>query len=77
MNRFERRPLPAGEAQLEYGGSDYRVLKTGGFVRCAVTGKPIPLDDLKYWSAERQEAYEGPAAVMERLRQLGQAGQNR
>ena len=42
-----------------------------------MTGKPIPLEELKYWSAERQEAYEGPAAVMERLRQLGQAGQNR
>lgn len=70
MNRFDRRPLPAGEAQLEYGGSEYRVLKPGSFVRCAVTGKPIPLDELKYWSAERQEAYEGPAAVMQRMRQI-------
>ncbi len=24
---------------------------------CAVTGRRIPLEDLKYWSAERQEAY--------------------
>ena len=26
-------------------------------MRCAVTGMPIPLDDLKYWSVDRQEAY--------------------
>ena len=26
-------------------------------MRCAVTGKPIPLDELKYWSVQRQEPY--------------------
>jgi hypothetical protein len=36
-------------------------------VRCAVTGVPIPLDELKYWSVERQEAYAGPDAVMRRF----------
>ena len=24
---------------------------------CAVTGQPIKLDDLRYWSVDRQEAY--------------------
>jgi hypothetical protein len=32
-----------------------------------VTGEPIPLDELKYWSVERQEAYVGPEAVLARL----------
>ena len=32
---------------------------------CAVTGKPIPLHELKYWSVERQEAYADAAASLE------------
>jgi hypothetical protein len=56
------------EALLEFTDSDYRVIRQGSFVRCGVTGEPIPLEDLRYWSAERQEAYAGPAAVLRRLR---------
>jgi hypothetical protein len=33
------------------------VLKNGAFVRCAVTGEPIRLEDLRYWSVAYQEAY--------------------
>ena len=29
----------------------------GSFVRCAVTGEQIPLDELRYWSVARQEPY--------------------
>jgi len=42
-------------------------LKPGAYVRCAVTGVEIPLDELKYWSVERQEAYASPEAVMMRI----------
>ncbi len=56
-----------GEAVVEYLDSNLRVIKPGAFVRCAVTGQPIPLDQLKYWSVERQEAYAGPEAVAQRL----------
>jgi hypothetical protein len=52
---------------VEYGDGTMRVIKPGTFVRCAVTGTPIPLDDLRYWSVERQEAYATPEAVMQRL----------
>ncbi|MEM1376952.1 MAG: DUF2093 domain-containing protein [Pseudomonadota bacterium] len=45
------------EAKVKYLDADFRVLSPGSFVRCAVTGKPIPLDELKYWSVDRQEAY--------------------
>lgn len=58
MNRFER-PQPDGEAVIQYLDGDYRILKSGGFVRCAVTGRPIPLSELRYWSVERQEPYAG------------------
>jgi hypothetical protein len=33
------------------------VLSDGDHVRCAVTGRRIPLDTLRYWSVARQEAY--------------------
>ena len=64
MNKFER---SGGEAIVQYLDSNLRVIKPGAFVRCAVTGQPIPLDELKYWSVERQEAYASPEAVMARI----------
>ncbi|MFN9498603.1 MAG: DUF2093 domain-containing protein [Erythrobacteraceae bacterium] len=44
-------------AKLYYGPSSFRVLRPGSHVLCAVTGEPIMLAELRYWSAERQEAY--------------------
>src|SRR5208282_2130434 len=67
MNRLEKRPpAAAAEAQVQYLDGDIRVLRPGAFVRCAVTGAPIPLDELRYWSVDRQEAYSSPAASMKR-----------
>jgi hypothetical protein len=66
MNRYERRPIDPGEAKIEYLNGDFRILRPGAFVRCAVTGEPIPLDELHYWSVDRQEAYATPAASMKR-----------
>ena len=66
MNRFERRPPDAGEAKIEYLDGDFRIIRPGGYVRCAVTGVPIPVEELRYWSVERQEAYATPAASMTR-----------
>lgn len=67
MNRFERRPAAAVEATLEYGDGEFRVVRPGTFVRCAVTGAPIPLDELRYWNVALQEAYAGPEAKLVRL----------
>ncbi len=44
-------------AQIRYLPGSYRVLVPGDHVVCAVTHVPIPLSELRYWSAERQEAY--------------------
>ncbi len=44
-------------ARLHYLAGTFRVLSPGDHVICAVTGQAIPLDQLKYWSVERQEAY--------------------
>lgn len=54
------------EAILRYETPDYIVLKPGAFVRCAVTGAPIALDALAYWSVELQEAYSTPAHMIAR-----------
>ena len=55
-----------GLAQLHYGDGDYVVLKPGRFVICAVTGRQIPLDALRYWSIDLQESYVGPGELIER-----------
>jgi hypothetical protein len=67
MNRYERRPIAAGEAQVEYLDGDFRILKPGAFVRCAVTGEPIALEDLKYWDVDLQEGYSTPQAKLTRM----------
>ncbi len=64
MNRFEG--PGAKEARIRYLDGDFQVLTPGSFVRCAVTGLAIPLDELKYWSVARQEAYVDAAASLQR-----------
>jgi hypothetical protein len=67
MNRFERRPLSAGEAEIEYLDGEFRVLRPGAFVRCAVTGAAIKLEELRYWNVDLQEPYASPQAKLQRL----------
>lgn len=69
LSRYERGHN--GEAVVQYGDGTMRVVKPGSFVRCAVTGDPIPLDELRYWSATRQEAYVSPEAILARLKETG------
>lgn len=64
LNKFG--PSGHGEAQVQYLDGDFRVISPGTWVRCAVTGVQIPLDELKYWSVDRQEAYAVPSAVLQR-----------
>lgn len=54
-------------AKLYYGPSSFRVLRPGNHVLCAVTSLPIPLTELRYWSAERQEAYASCEVATRRL----------
>jgi hypothetical protein len=64
LNKFG--PSGHGEAQVQYLDGDFRVISPGTYVRCAVTDVRIPLDELKYWSVDLQEAYAVPGAVLER-----------
>lgn len=64
MNRFEG---PGGrEARIRYLDGDFQVMTPGAFVRCAITGETIPLDELKYWSVARQEPYASAAISLQR-----------
>ena len=44
-------------AKLHYLAGTFRVLVTGDHVVCAKSGERIALEDLRYWSVPRQEAY--------------------
>ena len=66
LNRSDRPSPMTGEAEVKYLDGDFRVVRPGAFVRCAVTGLPIPLEELKYWSVDLQEAYVNPKAVLQR-----------
>jgi len=44
-------------ARVRYLPGTFRVLSNGDHVMCAVTGTRIPLNELRYWSVERQEPY--------------------
>jgi len=70
MNIFDKGFSPS-EASVRYLDGDYVVLKQGSFVRCAITGRPIPLDELSYWSVDRQEAYADAQAAHEAFTRYG------
>lgn len=50
-------------AKLHYMAYSFRALSSGDHVLCAVTGKKIPLEDLRYWSIARQEPYADAVAA--------------
>jgi len=69
MNRFERNLGFKGEAKLKYLDGEVQVVTPGDFVRCAVTGRVIPIDELRYWSVELQEPYADAASSLKRQRE--------
>ena len=58
-------------ARVRYLAGTFRLLSDGDHVVCAVTGAPIPLHELKYWSVERQEPYADADASLEAERRAG------
>ncbi|MEZ5952840.1 MAG: DUF2093 domain-containing protein [Hyphomonas sp.] len=62
-----RSSRPAGEARLRYHDADIEVVVPGDYVTCAVTGRKIPIQALRYWSVDRQEAYWDAEAASSRM----------
>ena len=71
MNKMDRDLRPEGQAVLEYLDGEFRVVKAGTFVICAVTGVQIPVDALRYWSVDLQEAYANPVVALKRMQEAG------
>ena len=57
-------PKQPGEAHLRYLDGDLHILSPGDFVICAVTGRKIPIEAVRYWSVDRQEAYFDASAAL-------------
>ena len=66
MNRFERLFGFRGEAKVKYLDGEFQVVSPGDYVLCAVTGEPVPLAELRYWSVELQEGYASADASLQR-----------
>lgn len=58
-------PNQGRAAKVHYLPGTFRVLSAGDHVLCAVTGRKIALDDLRYWSVSRQEAYVSAEASLQ------------
>ncbi|MCP8897500.1 DUF2093 domain-containing protein [Shinella daejeonensis] len=69
MNRLEGRG--SREAKIRYLDGDFQILVPGSHVVCAITGEIVPIDELRYWSVARQEAYSGAEASLEAEKRAG------
>jgi hypothetical protein len=74
MNRIERPFVFGQEAKIRYLDGEFQVLKNGSFVRCAVTGDPIRIEDLRYWSVPLQEPYANAQIALKRHLERNGAG---
>ncbi len=71
MNKLDHSFPTNPEAEVRYFHGEFKIIRNGSHVRCAVTGAAIGLDDLKYWNVDRQEAYSSTDAVLTKLREIG------
>jgi hypothetical protein len=44
-------------AKLKYLPNNFQIIENGDYVKCAVSGKQIELENLNYWNVDLQEAY--------------------
>ena len=44
-------------AKIKYLPNNFQIIEPGDYVKCAVSGKMISLDQLNYWNVDLQEAY--------------------
>jgi hypothetical protein len=70
MNRIEKFFGLRSEAKIRFLDGEFEVVAPGEFIRCAVTGQPIALPDLKYWSVDSQEAYASADISLKRYLEL-------
>ena len=69
MNRFEG--SSNREAKIRYLDGDFQIVLPGSHVICAMSGKTVPIDELRYWSVARQEAYIDAEASLQAEKRAG------
>lgn len=70
LNRIDH----TGEiAIVRYLPNELQIVRAGRYVRCAVSGALIALEELRYWNVDLQEAYASPELALERWRGLREA----
>ena len=44
-------------AKIKYLPNNFQIIENGDHVLCAISRKPIRLEELNYWNVDLQEAY--------------------
>ena len=44
-------------AKIKYLPNNFEIIEPGDYVKCAVSGKLISIENLNYWNVELQEPY--------------------
>ena len=57
-------------AKIKYLPNNFQVIEPGDHVICAVSGKPISLENLTYWNVELQEPYYSYVEAFEKKEEL-------
>jgi hypothetical protein len=57
-------------AKIKYLPNNFQVIESGDHVICAVSGKPISLENLTYWNVELQEPYYSYVEVFKKKEEL-------
>ncbi len=60
----------AKKAEVQFLDGEFRIVKHGEYVLCEVTGQRVPLEELRYWSVVRQEAYSSADVANAREQQI-------
>ena len=58
------------KAKLKFNPNNFEIIEEGDHVICAVSGKKINLNQLRYWNVDLQEAYFSPKEAQERYEEL-------
>jgi len=62
--------MMGNKAKIKFKPNNFEIVEEGDHVTCAVSGKNIPLNQLKYWNAELQEAYFSPKEAQQRYEEI-------
>ena len=57
-------------AKIKYLPNNFQIIEPGDYVKCAVSGKQINLENLNYWNVELQEAYYSYEEAFEKKEEL-------